>query len=170
MAMDFLNAFNGILLSMVDNPAYLIFLIIGILMIPLSLFGILHLYSWIDTWSKLKSGWIKVRKKLSNGRWVTFWARPTGRKIKIKGEEGMEYEVPVQIEKGMMGYESYVKGKWVTQEEADLHEEEENKSECKKDVTEEKENGGKAKKKFKDIDFKLTPEQIEILRNGVKNV
>lgn len=113
MAFDFWSAFNGVLVAMVDNPFYLIFLLIGALMIPFSLLGTVYLYSWLNTWQKLRSGWIKVRKKLSNGRWVEFWARPTGRKIKVKGEEGMEFEVPVQIEKNMMAYESELGGKWI---------------------------------------------------------
>lgn len=110
MALDFVEAFNQILKVMVLNPAYLIFLIIFIAMIPLSFFGILKINSWLSHWRKLRAGYIKVRKKLSNGRWIEFWARPTGRKIKVKGEEGLKFEIPVKIEKGFMGYQSKIKG------------------------------------------------------------
>lgn len=114
MAFDFFEAFNTILLAMVKNPFYMIFLIIGLFMIPLSLFGIVKIYEWVSTWQKLRAGWIKIRKKMSNGRWIEFWAKPTGRKVKLKGEEGMEFELPVRIEKDYMGYQSKIKGNFKT--------------------------------------------------------
>lgn len=106
MVWDFGQAFNSVILAMVDNPFFLVFLLVGLVMIPLSFFGAYQMYTWFNHWSKLRAGWIRVRKKLSNGRWVEFWARPVGRKIKIKGEEGLDFEVPVRIEKDYMGYES----------------------------------------------------------------
>jgi len=110
MAWDFWQAFNSVLRLMVSNPFYLVFLLVFALMIPLSLLGIIKLGGWLDNWSKVRSGWIKIRKKLSNGRWIEMWAKPTGRKVKIKGEEGYEFELPVRIEKDYMGFQSHLKG------------------------------------------------------------
>jgi len=110
MAWDIMEAFNGILRAMVSNPFYLLILLTVALMIPFSLVGISYLFTWLDGIIKVRGGWIRVRKKHSNGRWIEFWAKPTGRKVKIKGEEGMEFELPVLIEKDYMGYQSDTKG------------------------------------------------------------
>lgn len=110
MAWDFGTAFNTVLLAMVNNPFYLIFVIVGVAMVPLSFLGIKQLYGWLDNWAKVRSGYLKVYKKLSNGRWIRFWARPVGRRIKVKGEEGQTFEIPIRIEKNMLGYISDIKG------------------------------------------------------------
>lgn len=36
-------------------------------------------------------------------RWISFWAKPSGRKIKTKTSEGIEIEIPIQIEGGKLG-------------------------------------------------------------------
>jgi hypothetical protein len=109
MSWDFFGALSGITSVIVDNPFYLIILLAIGLMIPLALLGIYSLIRWLDDWRKIRAGWIVVRKKLSNGRWIEFWARPVGRKIAVKGEEGMNFEIPVSIEKDYMGYQKDVK-------------------------------------------------------------
>lgn len=167
MVWDLAGAFNSVVLAMVENPFFLIFLIIGIAMIPLSLLGIYQLSKWLDTWKKLRAGWIQVEKKLSNGRWVRFWARPTGRKIKIKGEEGMEFELPVAIEKGMMAYSSDFKGDFKEArklDEADKESDNLKKAEKKMEEIEEK---VEKLKKIK-VGGKLTEAQLSALRELVK--
>jgi len=110
MVFDFGVAFSRLLWILTDNPAYMIILLLTIFAYAFSFFGVLKIYEWISTWKKLRAGWIRLRKKLSNGRWVEFWAKPTGRKVKIKGEEGMIFELPVKIEKDYMGFQSNIKG------------------------------------------------------------
>lgn len=65
---------------------------------PFGLIGIHNLWVRLRNWQRTRDGWIRVRKKLSNYHWIVFWAKPTGRKITVRGEEGFEFEIPFQIE------------------------------------------------------------------------
>jgi len=110
MAWDFWEAFNTVVRISVTNPFFIVFIVVILLMIPFSLIGITTVSGWLTSWKRQREGWIKIRKKLSNGRWVEFWSKPTGRKVKIKGEEGYEFELPIRIEKNYMGFQSDLKG------------------------------------------------------------
>ncbi len=87
------------------SPFFIFALISWIIFIPTGIFGITNIIFRLRSWLRVRDGWIKVRKKLSNYHWFIFWARPTGRKIKIKGEEGIEFEIPIQIEENMLAME-----------------------------------------------------------------
>lgn len=80
------------------SPWFIGILVFVIIFTPLGIIGILSLVSRLRNWSRSRDGWIKIRKKLSNYHWIVFWSRPTGRKIKIKGEEGIEIEIPFMTE------------------------------------------------------------------------
>lgn len=93
----------------ISSPWFIGVLVGFVLMVPLSVFGIRYIWGWIDTWMKLRDGYVEVWKKMTNGRWRRFWGRPIGRKISVKGEEGWEYELPIYVGKDKLGFESEVK-------------------------------------------------------------
>ena len=100
---------QGIPISyLISSPWFVGIIVFATLAIPLSAFGIKYIWTWVDTWKKLREGYIENWKKMTNGRWKRFWGRPIGRKMNIKGEEGWEYELPIFVGKDMMGLESEV--------------------------------------------------------------
>lgn len=82
---------------------FLFFILVGIFFIPVGIFGYYSIFIRIRDFMRVRSGWLIVWKKLSNMRWISFWAKPTGRKIKTKTSEGIEIEIPIEIEKGKLG-------------------------------------------------------------------
>lgn len=90
------------------SPFFILIIITWIIFIPTGIWGISNLAFRLKDWMRVRDGWIKVRKKLSNFHWITFWAKPTGRKIKIKGEEGIEFEIPIQVEENMLSMEKEI--------------------------------------------------------------
>jgi hypothetical protein len=80
------------------SPWFIVILVFGIIFLPLGIVGIFSLYFRIRNWGRVRGGWIEIWKRMSNFHWLTFWSRPTGRKLKVKGEEGIELEIPFNIE------------------------------------------------------------------------
>jgi len=87
------------------SPWFIAVLIFVILFTPLGIVGLISLINRLRNWERIRSGWIKIRKKVNSYQWNIFWIRPVGRKLKIKGEEGYEYELPFMVEDGMIGRE-----------------------------------------------------------------
>ena len=87
------------------SPWFIAVLIFVILFTPLGIVGLISLINRLRNWERVRSGWIKIRKKVNSYQWNIFWIRPVGRKLKIKGEEGYEYELPFMVEEGMVGRE-----------------------------------------------------------------
>lgn len=98
------------IIQLILDPMFELLIVTYIFLVPLSFIGVIALFHRLRNWQRARAGWIKIRKKLSNFHWVEFWAKPTGRKIKIKGEEGIEFEIPIQIEKGMLAMQSKYHG------------------------------------------------------------
>lgn len=90
------------------SPFFIFFLIYTFIFTPLGIIGIINIYHRIRNWTRIRAGWLKVRKKLSNLHWVTFWVKPTGRKANIKTEEGIEIELPLDFSEGMIGLEKEI--------------------------------------------------------------
>lgn len=82
---------------------FLFFLLTAIFFLPVGIYGYYSIYVKLRNFMRVRSGWLIVWKKLSNLRWISFWAKPTGRKIKTKTSEGIEIEIPIEIEKGKLG-------------------------------------------------------------------
>lgn len=85
-------------LNFVLSPWFIVIIIYVLISFPFMLFGMANTYYRIRNWNRTRSGWIRIRKRLSNFHWDVFWSRPTGRKLSIKGEEGIELEIPFNIE------------------------------------------------------------------------
>jgi len=93
------TATQGIpLIQFLLSPWFIIILAFVIIFTPLGIIGIISIYHKISNWSRSREGWIRVRKRMSNYHWYGFWSRPTGRQIKVKGEKGIELEIPFNIE------------------------------------------------------------------------
>lgn len=80
------------------SPWFIVILVFVIIFTPLGIIGIISLYGRINNWSRQREGWIRIRKRMSNYHWYVFWSRPTGRELTIKGEKGIELEIPFNIE------------------------------------------------------------------------
>jgi hypothetical protein len=93
------------ILYLINSPWFIIMLVLMIVFIPLGLYGMVALWKRIDVWMKVRNGYIRCRKKQTNGTWKNFWARPIGRKITVKGEEGWDYELPIFVGKDVMALE-----------------------------------------------------------------
>ena len=106
MAFEYMQGYE--LLYLINSPFFVPLVVFIIIFTPLGIFGMINLYYRIRNWNRTRSGWIKVRKKLSNLHWIEFWAKPTGRKTNIKTEEGIEIELPLEITEGMIGMEKEV--------------------------------------------------------------
>jgi len=85
-------------LRFVLSPFFIVILIYIFISAPLMIVGIVSLFHRVRNWNRTRLGWIIIRKRMSNFHWLIFWSRPTGRKLKIKGEEGIELEIPFNIE------------------------------------------------------------------------
>lgn len=86
------------LIQFLLSPWFILILVFVIVFTPLGIIGIISIYHKISNWSKSREGWIRVRKRMSNYHWYGFWSRPTGREITVKGEKGIELEIPFNIE------------------------------------------------------------------------
>lgn len=90
------------------SPIFIIFLIYFVCSLPFIILGVNDAGRRLRNWSKVRSGWLTMRKKLSNLHWIYFWVKPTGRKVNIKTEEGIEIELPIEIQEGMLGLEKEI--------------------------------------------------------------
>lgn len=96
-------------LQFLISPFFVIILIYFVCTIPFIGLGIIDVFNRVGNWSKQRAGYILMRKKLSNLHWLYFWTKPTGRKVSIKTEEGIELELPIEIQEGMLGLEKELK-------------------------------------------------------------
>jgi len=95
-------------MSFFQDPFLLLIslILVSVIFVPFGIFGLLKFREWFTGWLKVRSGYIRVRQRLPNGRWRIFWARPSGKKISIKDEEtGRNQDVPITLETGFEGYE-----------------------------------------------------------------
>lgn len=93
---------------------YFIWFIISIVLLcflgPFGIYGLAKFWQYINEQFFLpRKGYIKVRQKLGNDRWKTFWKKLEGGKISIKDSEtGMSMEVPLNLGKGWVGWEGNI--------------------------------------------------------------
>lgn len=72
---------------------------------PFGIYGIYKFYSWLQNeFFKVRSGHIKVRRKLGNDRWKITWKKPIGSKIKARTEDGINIEIPIELKKDYVGW------------------------------------------------------------------
>jgi hypothetical protein len=90
-------------------PWFLATIGVLILFAPMGIYGIFHFYSWMQNeFFKVRSGYMKIRRKMGNDRWNIFWKKPIGSKISAKTEDGINIEVPIKLQKDYMGWEGNV--------------------------------------------------------------
>lgn len=99
---------NAWFLEFMLSPLFIILIIYVLIFTPFGILGMGSLITRINNWNKQRSGFMKMRKKLSNLHWIDFWIKPTGRKTTIKTEEGIEMELPIEISEGMLGLEKEI--------------------------------------------------------------
>jgi hypothetical protein len=88
---------------------FLVSIVLIIILGPFGVYGLYRFHRFLqDEFFKVRSGFIRVRKKLGNDRWQIMWKKPVGSKIKAKTEEGIEVEIPIKLEKDYMGWEGNV--------------------------------------------------------------
>jgi hypothetical protein len=87
-----------------------VLIVASVIFVPFGFYGIIRFYRWIDNnFLKSRAGFMKIRQKQTNGRWRTFWVKPSGAKIKLKSEEGkFQQDVPIETTKDFMGFEGNV--------------------------------------------------------------
>jgi hypothetical protein len=144
------------LIQFLLSPWFIVIIIYMLIFTPFGVIGIFSLANRIKNWNRQRGGWLKMRKKLSNLHWINFWVRPTGRKANIRTEEGIEIELPLEIKEGMLGLEKDINN---------VHFESEKKQKKSKDKTV---LDIHVEPNKKEIRGKLTPVQIEALRELVK--
>ena len=91
---------------------YFLWFIIAIVLLcilgPFGIFGIIKFWRWVNEQFILpRRGYIKVRQKLGNDRWKTFWKKLEGNKISIKEGE-INYEIPLKLGKDWIGWEGNI--------------------------------------------------------------
>jgi hypothetical protein len=138
------------------SPWFIAIIIYILIFTPFGIIGIFSLGNRIKNWNRTRGGWLKMRKKLSNLHWIYFWVKPTGRKTNIKTEEGIEIELPLEIHEGMLGMEKEI---------SDVNFNSEKKQKKSKDKTV---LDIHIEPNKKDVKGKLTPLQIEALRELIK--
>lgn len=88
---------------LIISPWFIIIIVYVGATFPFAIKGILDLGGWLRDRERLKSGYMKLYKDLTNHRRLKIWAKPSGRKVTIKGEEGYPYELPIKVGKEFLG-------------------------------------------------------------------
>lgn len=91
-----------------DDPflMFILFILVTAIFAPFGIFGMYRFYQWFTGWFKVRSGHIRVRQRMPNGRWNIFWSKPSGSKIKLKDDEsGKNQDIPVKLDGEMIGFE-----------------------------------------------------------------